>query len=281
MAPMKGIFFMGISALLVACACANDAITYGYSGENGPDKWGSLSSDFRMCSQGKSQSPIDIAKNHTVYKPDLKNVDRDYISMKATLVNTGPHIQLRFDKGAGNVTIDGKNYTLQEVHWHSPSEHTIEGERFPMEFHLFHRSSSGELAIVAILYQYGDSNDAFLLQIQDELIKLGKEKCAADQEAQIPAGTVQTRALKRRTRKYYRYVGSLTDPPCTENVIWIILGKVREMSKEQAQLLKAPLDAAYQSNSRPLQPLNGRTVQLYDEMHDNDKSGDNKSKSIK
>ncbi|XP_042402903.1 alpha carbonic anhydrase 1, chloroplastic-like [Zingiber officinale] len=184
--------------------------------------------------------------------------------------------QLKYDQGAGNLTLDGKSYAMTQMIWHSPAEHTIDGQSFPVELQLIHQSSDNHIAVVAILYQYG-SPDAFLLQIQDELEQLARDKCTDDQEARVAVGVVQTRALERRSRKFFRYVGSLTAPPCTEDVTWIILGKVREMTKEQAASLKAPLSAEYQSNARPIQSINGRTVQLYDELHNVKKAPSSKS----
>ncbi|KAF3792732.1 Alpha carbonic anhydrase 1 [Nymphaea thermarum] len=86
---------------------------------------------------------------------------------------------------------------------------------------------------------------------------MANETCSEDEDVEIPVGQVKTRSMSRGTRKYYRYVGSLTTPPCTENV--------RQLSKDQAKMIKSPLGMAYKNNSRPLQPLNGRKVQLYNE----------------
>ncbi|URD90909.1 bifunctional monodehydroascorbate reductase and carbonic [Musa troglodytarum] len=266
----KLFFCLGIASLLLVSAGAHDFIQFGYGGANGPDQWGSLSSEFQLCSRGQHQSPINIVKNATVYNQNLGPLNRDYVSTKASLVNNGFSIELRYDESAGKAVVDGKNYSLTQMIWHSPSEHLIDGERFPVELQLIHKSDDGCIAVVAILYQYGHP-DAFLLQIKDEMEKLAMEQCSADQESQIALGVVQTRALKRRTRKYFRYVGSLTTPPCTETVTWNILGKVREMTKEQANLLQAPLSQKYRYNARPVQPLNGRSVQLFDETLRNKK----------
>ncbi|XP_074566592.1 alpha carbonic anhydrase 1, chloroplastic-like [Curcuma longa] len=275
MSRMKA-FFLEISFLLLTSSYAHDSIKYGYQGGNGADKWGSLSSDFSLCSQGKQQSPINISKNTTIYDPNLKQAPRDYVLTNATLINNGIHILLKYDQGAGNLVLDGKKYAMTQMVWHSPSEHTIDGQSFPVELQLIHESDDNHIAVVAILYQFG-SHDAFLLQIQDKLEQLAKDKCTDNQEARIPVGVIQTRALERRSRKYFCYNGSLTTPPCTEGVTWIILGKVREMTKEQASSLAAPLSADYKNNARPVQPINGCTIQLYDELHNAKKTASNKS----
>ncbi|CAD5185481.1 unnamed protein product [Musa acuminata subsp. malaccensis] len=265
MACMKAMFSLEIASLLVACAYAHDFIRFGYGGATGPEKWGSLSSEFKLCSAGKHQSPINIVKDDVVYNPNLKGLDRDYVPTNATFIDNGFNVELRYEGGgAGKMTVDGKNYSLLQMHWHSPSEHTINGERFPVELHLVHKTDCGDITVVSILYRYGHP-DAFLIQYLNSQMRKEIDELAMGARAQVPVGIVRTRWWKRHSRKYYRYVGSLTTPPCTENVIWSILGKVREMSEEQASALKAPLEEEYRSNSRPLQPLNGQTVQLYDE----------------
>ncbi|XP_020107206.1 alpha carbonic anhydrase 1, chloroplastic-like [Ananas comosus] len=111
------------------------------------------------------------------------------------------------------------------------------------------------------------SNSIFFCgaQLKDKLAELAQVSCSEDEEAQVSVGGPRTKSFKRRSRKYFRYIGSLTTPPCTENVIWNVLGKVRELTKEQANLITAPLPAEYKNNSRPTQPLNGRTVEFFDE----------------
>ncbi|XP_073013563.1 alpha carbonic anhydrase 1, chloroplastic-like [Typha latifolia] len=265
MAARGAIFALVIpSFLVVAFTSAHDFVQFGYGGATGPNYWGSLNQEFALCTKGKQQSPIDIANDGVSYDPELESLTRDYDSANATLVDNGINIGLRFHDTVGEVVVNGKNYTLKQLHWHSPSEHTINGQRFPVELHLVHISEDGNITVVAILYKYGHA-DPFLFQMRDKVAELAKENCSGDEEAHIPAGAVRVKSLSRRTRKYFRYVGSLTTPPCTENVIWNILGKVREMTEEQVAALRAPLSAGYKNNSRPTQPVNGRTVQLYDE----------------
>lgn len=105
------------------------------------------------------------------------------------------------------------------------------------------------------------------LQIGSKLAELGKEKCASSEQAHIEIGSFDPRQMRKTIRKYYRYTGSFTTPPCSENVIWNILAKVRSISKQQVEALKAPLDSAYKNNSRPLQALNERQVMVYDESN--------------
>ncbi|XP_077235759.1 alpha carbonic anhydrase 1, chloroplastic-like [Tasmannia lanceolata] len=249
------------ASLLVAFANAHYHPKFSYTGPHvGPGKWGSLSPDYSQC-DGKNQSPINIEKKNIVRSSKSEYLTRNYKPANATLINVGYKIELRLEGDAGSLLVDGKNYSLKHMHWHSPSEHTIDGNRYPAELHVVHHSEDGDAAVVSILFQFGDP-DPFLDQIKDHLDQLAKETCDADEEAQIPLGVLRTKQIRRTTKKYFRYHGSLTLPPCTQNVTWIILGKVRELSKEQLAALKAPLPEEYKQNSRPTQPLNGRTVEL-------------------
>uniref|UniRef100_A0ACD5UW81 Uncharacterized protein n=1 Tax=Avena sativa TaxID=4498 RepID=A0ACD5UW81_AVESA len=255
--------------LLCACflttgrACDTTGVEFGYFGSLGPKHWGRLSPNFTRCANGTMQSPIDIRTDQVVYNPNLARLHRNYTAANATLVDNIYNIGLRYaDAPAGAVQIDGVTYTLKNIHWHSPSEHTINGERFAVEQHMVHISDEGNITVVAILYRLGRP-EPFLMQIQDKLSELYAEACQAEKGAPIPAGVLNMWSLRRYSHMYYRYIGSLTTPPCTENVIWSILGQVREMTMEQAASLIAPLEEAYRRNNRPTQQLNGRTVQLY------------------
>ncbi|XP_020597481.1 alpha carbonic anhydrase 1, chloroplastic [Phalaenopsis equestris] len=162
------------------------------------------------------------------------------------------------------MTQDGKNYTLKEVHWHTPSEHTIDNQQYPLELQMGHESEEGNVAIIAVLYDFGNP-DPFLYQLKEAVAQLAEERCSADEETQVSVGRVRTKSLKRHSRRYFKYVGSLTTPPCSENVTWYILGKVRKVSKEQVALIKSSLATEFKNNARPTQKLNGRKVELYDE----------------
>ncbi|CAL5387425.1 unnamed protein product [Camellia sinensis] len=198
---------------------------FSYSGDTGPDKWGSLSPDYAACSNGKSQSPINIVENKAVPNKTLKPLRRQYYPVNATLVNNGYNVEMEFgNAGAGVLIGNGKNYTLQQIHWHTHSEHTIDNASFDAELHLVHKASDANISVIAILYELGNGNksDPIISKtgaIQSQLAKL------ASNETEIDIGTFDTSQLWKKTNKYYRYVGSLTTPPCTENVIWHVLGE--------------------------------------------------------
>ncbi|KAL3532099.1 hypothetical protein ACH5RR_005620 [Cinchona calisaya] len=268
-------------------------VQFSYTGADGPAKWGSLNPTFSACSNGKSQSPIDIAKGKIVLDTKLKALTRQYNSINATLINNGFNIGLRCGENSGVLVSDGKTYKFKQMHWHSPSEHRIDGVRsraffyfffgfltvptknltnalehhgYDAELHLVHIADDGSLAVVSILYHLGHP-DPLITKIQNKLYQLAKEQFGVHAKGQIALGAFSMHQVKKNTRKYYRYFGSLTTPPCTEPVAWHILGKVRSISSEQLQALKAPLGWAYKNNSRPVQPLNGRQIELYEEVN--------------
>ncbi|OVA09996.1 Alpha carbonic anhydrase [Macleaya cordata] len=256
------IFILVIAITIIFAAGAENDVKFSYSGETGPDKWGSLSPSYAACSNGKTQSPINIAQKDLVVNPELQPLTRGYNNVNGTLIDNVYNIELLFGNGVGAIIINGKNYNLEQLHWHSPSEHTIDGIRYEAELHLVHKSADPGVSVIAILYRFGNP-DPFLSQIKGYLDNLAKEVSVGNKEARIPITLVSTEELKRETSTYYRYIGSLTTPPCTEKVIWTVLAEVREISKEQVAALKAPLDTPYKQNSRPVQPLNERHVELY------------------
>ncbi|KAK9290010.1 hypothetical protein L1049_008173 [Liquidambar formosana] len=273
MAAARIPFFVLAFAFLLGTALAttldqHESIKFTYSGATYPDKWGTLSPQFSACSNGKSQSPVNIVKKEAVIDHNLKPLGRHYNPANATLVNHGVNIGVTYDRNVGVMTVDGKNYTLKQMHWHSPSEHHINGVQYPAELHQVHMADDGNFSVVSVLYRYGNA-DPFISKLMGKLKELAKEACLEHEQAQIPLGIMNVKHIKRNTRKYYRYVGSLTTPPCTEHIIWNVLGKVRSISKEQVAALTAPLEAACKNNSRPIQALNGRHIQLYDELRNN------------
>ncbi|KAA8518572.1 hypothetical protein F0562_016046 [Nyssa sinensis] len=249
MADRVSFFVVSIALLLInhyaSGSGEEEAGAFSYTGETGPEKWGSLSPAYSACSQGKSQSPIDIVTNKAQLKADLKPLNRDYHqASNATLVNTDFGIGMHYDD-AGVLILDDIKYAA--------------------ELHLVHADDAGNHVVVGILYRYGN-DDPLLAKIKRKLDELAKKECKSNEEARIPVGMFDLTRLKRSTRSrvYYRYHGSLTSPPCSENVLWHVLGRVRTISKKQVEAIKAPLGCGCKSNSRPPQQLNGRSVELYD-----------------
>lgn len=236
----------GVLITVAFVAHAADHVPHwGYGGEHGPQVWGDMEADFAACKLGKEQSPIDIRNPK---KSALPALDFEYKKSSAEVVNNGHTIQVTPVDG-GVLNLDGVPYKLVQFHFHAPSEEKINGKAYSMVAHLVHQSADGKLAVVAVLLTEGKNNAAL-----DPLFEAfpqtegGKKTLAADFNAAelLPAA-----------RGYYRYVGSLTTPPCSEGVRWQVLKQPVEVSKTQI----AAFRKLYNMNARPVQPLNGRKVE--------------------
>ncbi|XP_050233858.1 alpha carbonic anhydrase 7-like [Mercurialis annua] len=223
----------------------------------GPGKWGELHREWRACSNGSMQSPIDLLNEKVKIVPQLGTLKRRYQPSNATLKKRGHDIMLKWQPGGGTLKIKGTEYILKQCHWHSPSEHTINGKRHDLEIHKVHKSKDGKVAVVGIIYKIGRP-DSFLSSLEERL-----RLVAGTKENETLAGIINPKDIKLGSREYYRYIGSLTTPPCTENVLWTIVRKVRTVSRKQVNLLRAASHDKSNSNARPIQGINGRSVQLY------------------
>jgi len=233
---------------ITASASGGKHAEWGYMGDKGPLHWGDLSGDFKMCKEGKIQTPIDIVPNKDVDLPPLKI---DYKSASTTLIDNGHTVQVNVAKGS-TLTIDGDKYRLIQFHFHVPSENNIEGDAFPLEAHFVHSTDDGKLAVVGVMFEEGDENP-ILKKIWNHFpsLKRGEEKpCELDAK--------EISSLLPEKRDYYRFMGSLTTPPCSEGVKWHLFKTPSTVSKEQIvqffSLFGAP-------NNRPIQPRNGRTIE--------------------
>ncbi|KAI9122275.1 hypothetical protein K1719_006964 [Acacia pycnantha] len=256
------IFFLILSFALLALRSCADPANFGYHGRNGPKKWGSLSPNFSACSKGKHQSPVDLRKENIVYGKQLKPLERHYHSSNASLVHNGFNIGVHFDEKVGDLRIDGEVFYLKQMHWHYPSEHRFNGKQMEAELHLVHLNEEGSFAVVSVLYKLGNP-DPIISKMEKKLVELAKESSTGYVGAHVDLGSFNVRQENGRGRSYYRYMGSLTTPPCKENVTWTILGELRSISLKQLHLLKAPLSPQFKNNARPIQPLDGRKILKY------------------
>ena len=224
--------------------------------EHGPATWGTLSPDYITCAEGHSQSPIDLTNAElskapevrASYKPASLRIVHNIHS--ADVVNTGHSVQVNFPQG-DSLTIGDTTYSLVQFHFHGPSEHTVDGRHFPMEMHLVHVSADKRLAVVGVLIEEGKFNKAF----EPIFANLPSKKGV---ETHLEHVTVDVQMLLPRNTSSYRYDGSLTTPPCSEGVKWIVLKAPVQLSAGQIKAFSAVLSG----NSRPVQPLHGRTVVL-------------------
>jgi carbonic anhydrase len=233
---------------LSASVCAaqeKHAHHWSYSGKEGPEHWGDLEPEYATCKTGQHQSPIDI---HDAKKSDLPAIQFDYHAAPLRIINNGHSVQVNYSPGSF-ITVGGKRYELRQFHFHHPSEETIDGKHFEMVIHLVHADDSGNFAAVAVLLKMGAENPA----IEALWSHLPKQ---AGPEQKFEDVRIDASGLLPSAHGYYTYAGSLTTPPCGENVTWYILRTPATISKEQA----AAFARLYEHNVRPIQPLNGRVV---------------------
>ncbi|WCJ34304.1 alpha carbonic anhydrase 1 [Euphorbia peplus] len=222
-------------------------------------EWGKT---FKTCSEGKNQSPININESKIVLSKSLKPLTRFYAPAKAFLVDNGINIGVRYESDHASMAIDDKNYTMRFMHWHTPSEHLFNGVQYPLELHLVHEAPDKSIAVVGLLYQIGQP-DQFIQSINTSLAQLSEMVKEGKKPAEVSLGMLDTKLLGKKTNKYYRYNGSLTTPPCNEPVIWTVIPRIKTVSEEQVEAMKSALEKDFKNNFRPVQPLNGRQVQMY------------------
>jgi carbonic anhydrase len=226
---------------------------WSYSGEGGPEHWGELEPGFALCGKGQKQTPIDLPSraDHAATKTTIAP---HWEPMPIKVINNGHAIQVDSSAPTSNLVVDGTTYELKNFHFHSPAEHTIDGKTFEAEMHFVHKSADGKTAVVALLFQRGRENDelrpvwdAMPVHPRSDAVDVGKTLDIASFMPKVPI--------------YLRYEGSLTVPPCTEGVTWLVVKPdpdvPLQMSAAQAARLRL---ATHGPTNRPIQPLNGRVV---------------------
>ncbi|XVF75742.1 hypothetical protein PTKIN_Ptkin13bG0211500 [Pterospermum kingtungense] len=259
----KAFAFLFFASLLISSTSVRpqtdhpgDEFNYDEGSGKGASSWGSLKPEWQSCGTGKLQSPIDIPVGSISVSPTLGDLQRTYVSSPAVLKNRGHDIAVFWKGDAGKININGTDYKLIQCHWHSPSEHTFNGTRHALEIHIVHQNAQKHIAVVAMAFQIGRA-DSFLSSLLSSIKGVG-----AGEEKDL--GNVNPVDIGFVGRKYYRYIGSLTSPPCTEGIVWTVFEQVKQASTEQIQALKDGLAEWFKENSRPTQSLCGRPVLFYD-----------------
>ena len=215
-----------------------------YQGAGGPQAWAQLKPEFATCANGKRQSPIDIRDG---IKVQLDAVQFDYRATKFRVLDTGRTVQVNVD--AGNfIEVAGKRFELQHFQFHRPSEVRIDGRLFDMSAHLVHKDAEGRLAIVAVLLEGGNA----LPLVQAIWNNLPLEK-GDEVVARLP---IDLNDLLPAERSYYTHMGSLTTPPCSEGVLWMVMKTPVTLSAEQIAIFAR----LYPMNARPVQAARGRLI---------------------
>lgn len=219
-------------------------VQWSYEGAGAPENWARLDPRNSLCASGQRQSPIDISDG---IKVDVEPIRFDYRPSRFRIADTGRTIEVFL--GDMSFSLTGKSYTLQKIAFHRPSEERIDGRRFDMSAHLIHKADDGQLAIIAVLIERGNENPF----IQTLWNNLPLEKGL---EVAPPAATIDLEALLPTSRNYYAYMGSLTTPPCTEGVLWLVMKQPVQVSQQQVDIFSR----LYRHNARPVQPTNGRLI---------------------
>lgn len=220
---------------------------WGYAGDIGPDRWAELAPENKLCAVGLRQSPIDLREGLAV---DLEPIAFDYRASSFSVLDDGHTVQVNVAPGNG-LTVMGRRYELVEFHFHRPSEERVNGRQFDMVAHLTHKDAQGRLAVVAVLLERGPDNKPQPL-VQTVWANLPLEKGEALQ-AQVQ---VDLNQLLPAERGYYTYMGSLTTPPCSEGVLWMVLRQPVPLTAQQIGVFAR----LYPMNARPLQAGSGRLI---------------------
>jgi carbonic anhydrase len=221
-------------------------VHWSYSGEGAPPAWGKLKPEYETCAKGQRQSPIDIRDGARL---ELQPIAFDYKPSPLRIIDNGHTVQVNYAEGS-SITVAGERFELKQFHFHKPAEERIDGRAFDMVAHLVHRSLDGRLAVVAVLLEAREQAHPFLRALWPHLpLEPGREVLAKDV-------TIDVNALLPEVRSYFTYIGSLTTPPCSEGVLWLVLKTPVEVAPEQV----AVFGKLYSMNARPLQPTHGRLI---------------------
>lgn len=229
-----------------SAAFASASEHWSYGGHTGPGEWAALAEENRLCGIGQRQSPIDLRGSKAAPLAD-HDVAIRFGKATGKLLNNGHTIQMDVNESDGNaVTFKARDYPLAQFHFHTPSEHRLDGKSFPMEMHLVGKGDRGKLTVVGVFIKAGSQNHALA-----PLFANLPASNDAPRDAQIDLD-----ALLPKGRKALLYTGSLTTPPCTESVNWVVLKEPIEMSRNQINAFRK----LFRDNHRPIQPANGRMV---------------------
>ena len=247
---MNVVKVLALTTIAVAFCGPTPALSEGghwaYTGHGAPKEWGDLDPAFTTCKLGKHQSPIDIRGAKAA---DLPAIQFDYKPSPLKVIDNGHTIQVNYAPGS-TIDVGGSKYELLQFHFHHPSEEKVKGKAHAMVAHLVHKNAEGKLAVVAVLLDKGANSEVI-----DAIWKnLPKEK---EKEVSVDNVTIDVSKLLPANKSYYAFEGSLTTPPCSEEVRWLVLKTPVKIGAEQV----AAFGKLYPMNARPTQPLNGRALQ--------------------
>ena len=230
---------------MVSIAVAAENAHWGYSGDEGPEHWGKLDPKYSVCSGGKNQSPVNLTD---MIESDLPPLTINYKSGGTEIVNNGHTIQVNYNPGS-TIKVNGNEFELKQFHFHAPSENTIEGHAYPMEGHFVHADKQGNLAVIAVMFKAGKKS----AELEKAWTHMPEN---AGAKGALPE-SLNARNLLPANHAYYRFNGSLTTPPCSEGVWWLVMKYFQTASEEQIDLFAKTMQ---HPNNRPVQPINARAI---------------------
>lgn len=217
---------------------------WSYQGETGPQAWGSLRPEYSLCAKGERQSPIDLRDGLAV---DLEPIGFHYRPGEFSVIDNGHTVKVKLAPGS-HIELGGRRFELQHFQFHRPSEHRIDGRQFEMSLHLMHRDPEGRLAVVAVQLGRGAAQQAMQTVLNNLPLERNQEA-----RARVPLNPGE---LLPEDRRYYTYMGSLSTPPCTEGVQWVVLRQPVSAAPEQIDIFSR----LYPLNARPVQNAAGRRI---------------------
>ncbi|MER1999551.1 MAG: carbonic anhydrase family protein [Lysinibacillus sp.] len=222
---------------------------WSYEERTGPEYWGELAPSNATCAKGSEQSPINIETSQVIEDENIIGKQINYEPTTFTLLNNGHTIQANATTENNSIVVEGIEYQLSQFHLHTPSEHQFNGQNYDVEIHFVHKDKSGKLAVLGVMIQEGRKNKV-LATLWDSLPKEETKKAVSEKYL------IHLPALLPKNQESFYYDGSLTTPPCTEDVQWIVFENPIQMSKEQIKAFQE----IFEHNHRPVQPLNERDI---------------------
>lgn len=219
---------------------------WGYNGDKGPEHWSEIDPGYSTCN-GSYQSPIDIRSDKC--QDRNTNLEFCYHPFYIDLINNG-HTLIEKIIEPKAMSFDGVEYTMLQFHFHTPSEHHIDGFAHPMEIHFVHQSEKGEYAVIAVLVDYGKEKSSFLSHFTNSIPHHINEEIKTNEKAE------PSEAFPSHTENFFYYEGSLTTPPCTEGIHWIVFEETIEATEEQIESIHRVI----KDDNRPIQQIGSRTV---------------------
>lgn len=244
--------FRRLSTVTLLCAMSGHAVNaaelpvWGYYGETGPNHWGELDPDFATCAKGQAQSPINIGLSQVT---QMRPPQFRYKASKLELVNQGRGVIAKVEPGSW-LHIDGKKYELKHFEFRTPSEHKVRGRELAMELQFVHQNPQGETAIVGVLARVTFRPHAVLKRIWAHL------PSEPGKSSDMGGMRLNLISLLPMKHDFVTYQGSLTHPPCSEGVRWLVMQTPIRVSKKQVDTFTRLIG----NNARPVQALNGRKL---------------------